>query len=134
MILESILVTFEVPGLRFGGPGVPRGDFGAQGCPRDEKYSKSDLADPPPGTKLDPKIHTFLIFSLTFEGSRIYAEKHRNNCQKVLQRLPQEVPKWSQNPPKIIENRTLLPNGTPGLQNGAPGPQKSPKYSPRSPK
>ncbi len=30
MTLGSILVTFEVPGLRFGGPGVPRG---IPGCP-----------------------------------------------------------------------------------------------------
>ena len=66
MPLESILVTFEVPGLRFGGSGVPRGDFGAQGRPRDEKYSKSDFADPPPGTKLEPKMETFLIFLMLF--------------------------------------------------------------------
>ncbi len=69
MPLESILVTFEVPGLRFGGSGVPRGDFGAQGRPRDEKYSKSDFVTPPPGTKLESKINTFLIILMFFSTS-----------------------------------------------------------------
>ena len=93
MPLESILVTFEVTGLRFGGSGVPRGDSGAQGRPRDEKYSKSDLADPPPGTKLEPKIHTFLIFLMFFSTSFSNPQKLDKRAENGAPRAPKYLQK-----------------------------------------
>ena len=51
-------------------------------------------------------------------------------AQKVLQGLPQEVPKGSQNPPKIIKIgpcSQMAPQGHPGMPLGTPGP---PKWSP----
>ncbi len=101
MILGSILVTFEVLGLRFGGPGVPRGDFGAQGRPGDEKYSKSDLADPPPGDQIGAQhgdfSHLFdVVFPLLFG-----ALKNDVKEQKIVSRS-------SKIPPKTAQNRDVL--------------------------
>ena len=97
MTLGSILVTFEVPGLRFGGPGVPRGDFGAQGRPRDEKYSKSDLADPPPGDQIGAQngdfSHLFdVVFPLLFG-----ALKNDVKEQKMVSKSSKIPPKRAQN-------------------------------------
>ncbi len=100
MTLGSILVTFEVPGLRFGGPGVPRGDFGAQGRPRDEKYSKSDLADPPPGPSWSPKFILFSYFWCFFP-LLFGALKNDVKEQKIVSRS-------SKIPPKTAQNRDVL--------------------------
>ena len=75
--------------------------------------------------------HNFLHFYVTFKGSRTNAEKHWKSIQKVLPGLPQEVPKGSQNPPKIIKNRTLLPNGTPRASEDASGTTRASKMEPR---
>ncbi len=42
------------------------GHSGPQGCSRDERCQKGKKFNPPPGTKLEAKIHTLLIFLMLF--------------------------------------------------------------------
>ena len=75
--------------------------------------------------------HNFLLFYVTFKGSRTCVEKHCKKYSKSAPRAPPGGQKRSQNPPKIIKNRTLLPNSTPRASRDASGHPWASKMEPR---
>ncbi len=61
----------------------------------------------------------------------ILDQKVSKRCPTEYPRAPHEVPKGSQNPPKIIKSRTLLPNGTPRASEDASGTTQASKMEHR---
>ncbi len=107
--------------MKIGAPLTRNHGFSGQGWvpgrPKIKKKPQSPIFNPwiPKSSVLNP----------------ILDQKVPKRCPTEYPRAPQEVPKGSQNPSKIIKSRSLLPNGTPRASEDASGTTRASKMEPR---